>query len=165
MKNKIVVLLIMFLSFIIPVSAQENINGAPISKFKELENSSSRVEINSVDENNEFLGNSKFQILDENGFLEYEFYIKDEAFVIEGLEEGTYYLSQADISDTYEYNPEKIKFEVSNSIVRLDFQNTKKVGITGAMSSNSILLIFMGMLDLTILIGVFAYVRKNKIKK
>ena len=45
MKNKIVVLLVMFLSFIIPVSADENINGAPISKYKESENSINRIEI------------------------------------------------------------------------------------------------------------------------
>lgn len=165
MKNKILIILIITFSFIIPVSADENIIGAPKSKYEESENSINKIEVQNLNEENEFVGNSKFQILDENGFLEYEFYISDEPYIIDGLSKGTYYLSQIDVSENYEYNPKKLKFEVSDSVVKLDFQNLKKQGITGAMSSNSILLISMGMLNLTILIGVFAYVRKNKTQK
>ena len=162
--KKFIVLLIMFL-FVTPVLAESGIEGVEKSKYETTDKSYNRVEIKNISEDNDYLEGSKFQIQDENGIVLYEFTTSKSIFVVDGLEKGDYYLVQTDVLSNYKLNTEKMSFSVGDSVVNLSFINKNVEALPGTMSSINILMIFMGMLDITILVGVTVYVKKSKIKK
>ena len=165
MKIKRIIILLVALLFVTPVFAEGSIKGIEKSKYETTDNSYNRVEIKNVNEDNDYIEGSKFQIQDENGIVLYEFTTPKNIFVVEGLEKGNYYLVQTNVLSSYTLNTEKMLFSVKDDIVYLNFINKNVEILPGSMTSLSILIIFMGMLDITILIGVIVYVKKNKIKQ
>ena len=163
MKFKKVIFALLLLSFVF-VNVKAEITGSPISRYEEGE-SENIVKVKNLSETNEYIGGSVVQIQDENGFILYEFTTPKEEYVVEGLNEGKYYLVQTAVQDEYELNNNKVSFNVTSGTTEVEILNERSIVMPGNMSSNSILLISMAMLDITIIIGVIVYVKKNKIKQ
>lgn len=161
--RRIIFLLISVVLMLEKINAVENIIGSPKSQYEKKEEKI--VEIKNVTSQSEFIQGSVIQIQDENGFVIYEFTTPKESYIIEGLDNGKYYLVQLSTPEGYELNLEKKEFEISDENTEVEILNNESVTLPGNMSSNSVLLISMAMLDITIIIGVIVYVKKSKIKK
>ena len=156
-KKRIIFLLVLFL-IITPIMAEE------IDDNKEND-IQSIVKIKNINKENEYVSGSVLQIQNENGFVLQEFTSSREDFVLENLEEGKYYLVQLSAPNEYDLNPNKVEFSVKEGTTEVQIINERSIILPGDMSANSILLISMAMLDITIIIGVIVYVKKNKIKQ
>ena len=164
MKLKRVVVLLIVLFLPIFASAENSITGTELKKYKEGTDSDSRVEIKNIDTNNEYVLGSKFQIWDENGFVEFEFESTNDSYVIEGLDAGVYYLVQIDASEKYIFNSNKIKFEVKDEVLKIEFKNEIKKTSNTDVSPIGILIVLIGMVNVSLLVGISVYVKKRKAK-
>lgn len=164
MKIRKVILFLLAFLVIRGANAADKITGTPISKY-EGTSKESVVEIKNITSEKEIISGSVMQIQDENGFVLYEFTMPKEAYVIEGLSEGKYYLVQLSVPDEYDINSNKVSFTVDSEKTEVEMLNDRSIILPGDMSSNSILLISVAMLNITIIIGVFVYVKKSKAKK
>lgn len=165
MKLKKIMVVIIMLMFMPVALAKGDITGIEKNKYEINDNSSNRVEIENVNDNKGYVEGSKFQIQDENGIVLFDFTTSNDAFVVDGLEEGNYYLVQTSVSSTYVLNPKKMSFKVKDDVVKLKFVNSRNQAPKVNFSSTITLLEFMGALDIAILIGVIIYVKNNKSKK
>lgn len=91
----------------------------------------------------------------------------DEAYVIEGMPNGTYYLVETLAPKGYVLNKEKVKFVVdgNKSIVEVEMKNELEVEVPDTLSSRSALLVAISMFDIALGIGILTYVKKNKIEE
>ena len=165
MKLKRLFIVIIMLIFMGKVLADDSINGVPKSEYKNTIFSHNRVEISVLDENDKYIRDSKIQIQDKEGSIIYEFETTNDAFVIERLEEGIYYLVQVNVPSGYELNSNKIKFEVKDSVVNLELKNKKSIINKSSINASYTMLYFMAMLDITIGLGILGYVKSKKVKK
>ena len=158
MKVKRIILLLVLFLIITPIRAEEIADNQ--------ENDTQRiVKIKNINKEDEYVSGSVLQIQNENGFILQEFTSSREDFVLENLEEGKYYLVQLSAPNEYDLNPNKVEFSVKEGTTEVQIINERSIILPGDMSANSILLISMAMLDITIIIGVIVYVKKNKIKQ
>lgn len=124
-----------------------------------------KVEISNIDSaTKEFIIGSKFQIQDENGNVLHEWESTAEAYVIDDLGEGKYYLVQIEVPDEYKLLEEKIEFLIENESLQLEISNELIKEEKKVLGSNSILL-SVAMFDLALGIGIATYVKKNKTTK
>lgn len=158
MKVKRIILLLVLFLIITPIRAEE------IADNQEND-TQSIVKIKNINKEDEYVSGSVLQIQNENGFILQEFTSSREDFVLENLEEGKYYLVQLSAPNEYDLNPNKVEFSVKEGTTEVQIINERSIILPGDMSANSILLISMAMLDITIIIGVIVYVKKNKIKQ
>ena len=158
MNLKKVILVLTLLLIIYPINAEESSN--LVQDNLEIENV---LKIKNITQNNEYIVGSVLQVQDENGFVVEQFTTSNDEYTIEGIEEGTYYLVQISVPNEYDLNSNKVKFNVTDNINEVEIINHRSIILPGDMSANSILLISMAMLDITIIIGVIVYVKKNKI--
>lgn len=161
MKFRKIVLILSLIVMSKSIYALEDITGVPSSKFENNDNVNI-VKIKNLTKENEYIEGSKFQIQDENGFVIFEYDTPKEEYIVKGLTPGKYYLTQVDVPDEYDLNYSKVSFEVIEGINEVQFLNQRSIILPGDMSSNSILLISIAMLNITIIIGVFIYVKKFK---
>lgn len=165
MKLKRLLIAIVMFAFVGSIYAESEVQGFPKSEYEDTIFSHNRVEISNKNEDGEYIKDSKIQIQDEEGKVIYEFSTPKEDYVIERLEEGTYYLVQTSVPADYELNSNKIKFEVNNSVVNLEIVNKKTPQKNEAMTPGNTMLLFMAMLNITIGLGILGYVKSKKIKK
>ena len=121
--------------------------------------------------NQEELPGAKLRILDENKELlmdpegnPYEWVSTEEPHYIDGLAPGIYYLEEVYAPEGYVLSNELVEFEVKDdgSITEVIMYNDLEVEVPDTLSSRSILLLFIGMIDIALGIGILLYVKKNK---
>lgn len=190
MKKKIVLLLILcFTVFCTRVKAlkydnlslglKEYIKNQILETFNEKSNSSainsssantykSSVKITNTDfyDNMPVLGNS-FKIEDSLGNTVKEFSLTTDSLVINDLSPGKYYLVETNVEDGYVLNNDKIEFAVSysNEEINVNMTNHIDVSVPNTGASRSALLLSIAMFDIAIGIGIFTYVKKNKVEE
>lgn len=126
------------------------------------------VEVSNIDlENNKELAGSKLQIQDKDGKVIEEWKTTNKKYIIEDLEEGTYYLLVVSTLEDYEVKNDKIEFVVNSEKEKIEVkvENVAIVKVPDSLSSGSILLLTIAMLDIAIGIGIIVYVKQNKIKE
>ena len=160
MNFKKVILVLILLLIIFPINAEESSDLTEDNQ--EIE---TVLKIKNITKDNEYIVGSVLQIQDENGFVIDQFTTSSEEYTIENIEDGTYYLVQISVPNEFDLNPDRISINISEGINNAEILNERSIILPGDMSSNSILLISMAMLDITIVIGVIVYVKKNKVKK
>ena len=158
-KKKILITIVLSFMFLTTINAKE-IEVYKLSEY-ELEDEA-KVQVSMIDSSGKPIKGAKLKILDSSKkpVVEWESY--DEAAIITNLEEGIYFLSQEDVPEGYEKVEEEIKFEVLDSPVSLELVSAEEYYVPGTMSSNSVLMIFIGMFDVALGIGILVYVKKNK---
>lgn len=109
------------------------------------------------------LDENKEPLKDESGNL-YEWVSTDEPHYIEGLPAGKYYLQELIAPEGYVLSDEIVEFEVKEdgSITEVIMENDLQVEVPDTLSSRSILLLVIGMIDIALGIGILLYVKKNK---
>ena len=159
MKRKFIIVLVLFFLFLANISAKE----VEVYKLSEYDlEDELKVQVSMVDGSGKPIKDAKLEVLDESQKKVIEWKSYDEAVIITNLEEGVYYLVQSSVPEGYEKIEDKIKFEVSDSDVFLELVSAEEFYVPGTMSSNSVLLIFIGMFDIALGIGILVYVKKNK---
>ena len=110
------------------------------------------------------LNENKEAILDEEGNSLYEWVSGEEPHYIYGLQPGKYYLEEVISPEGYVLSNELVEFEVKNdgTITEVIMENDLEVEVPDTLSSRSILLLFIGMIDIALGIGILLYVKKNK---
>ena len=163
-KNIIITIIISF-CFIINVHAKNYV----VTKGKDYVATAfsyNRVKIVNLIENTDlYLEGSLFEITKEDGEVFASFTSFNDTAIIEGMEEGKYYLVQKDVPKGYKLNTEKIEFTVESSPVDLKVVNLKESVLPGEIDSSTALIIFIGMVDISIGIVMLIYVKKSKNKR
>lgn len=110
---------------------------------------------------------SKLSIEDEEGNTLYDWESKEEEFIITDLDEGTYYLVVLSVPEGYEVKEEKIEFTVDYDLdeIEVKVENNVVVAVPNTLSSGSILLLSIAMIDIAIGIWIIVYVKKSKVKE
>ena len=110
------------------------------------------------------LNENKEVIMDEEGNPLYEWVSTDEPHYIEGLPAGKYYLEEVIAPEGYVLSNELVEFEVKDdgSITEVVMENDLEVEVPDTLSSRSMLLLVIGMIDIALGIGILLYVKKNK---
>lgn len=126
------------------------------------------VKISNIDSSTgKLLAGSKLQIQDEDGEILYEWITTEEEYIIDDLEEGKYYLVVLNPAEGYESENEKIEFAVDydEGELKIEVENVPVVKVPNTLSSSSILLLSVAMIDIAIGIWIIVYVKKNKVKE
>lgn len=113
------------------------------------------------------LAGSKLQVQDEEGTVLYEWESTKKSYLIENLEEGTYYLIIVSTPEGYEVENQKLEFivEASEEEIVLKVENSVVEEKPDVFSCSTILLLSILMIDIAIAIWIIIYVKKNKIKQ
>ena len=167
MSKKIILVLIIFMLFIVGAKAEDaSLDEIVVSKKSEYLNtifSYNRVEVDFLDEDDDsFVAGALLKITDKDGNTVVEWESSDETMVIEGLTTGVYYLSEVKAPDKYKQAEDKVKFEVGGDVVMLELSNLKERKLATSLSASMLLMIFMGMFDTALGIGMFVYAKKAK---
>lgn len=111
------------------------------------------------------LDENKEVIVDENGNALYEWVSGDKPHYIYGLPVGKYYLKEVKSPEGYALSEEIVAFEVKGdgTVTEVTMENALEVPVPDTLSSKSVLLIFIGMFDVALGIGILLYVKKNKV--
>ena len=126
------------------------------------------VKISNIDSSTgKLLAGSKLQIQDEDGEILCEWVTTEEEYIIDDLEEGKYYLVVLNSAEGYESKNEKIEFAVNydEEELKIEVENVPVVKVPDTLSSGSILLLSIAMIDIAIGIWIIVYVKKNKVKE
>lgn len=109
------------------------------------------------------LDGNKEPLMDPEG-KPYEWVSTEEPHYIEGLAPGIYYLEEVYAPEGYVLSNELVEFEVKDdgSITEVVMENDLEVEVPDTLSSRSILLLAIGMIDIALGIGILLYVKKNK---
>lgn len=104
-------------------------------------------------------------IVDENGKAIYEWVSGEEPHYIYGLPVGKYYLKEVKSPEGYALSEEIVAFEVKGdgTVTEVIMENALEVKVPDTLSSRSVLLLFIGMIDIALGIGILLYVKKNKV--
>ena len=118
------------------------------------------------------LPGAQLQITDENGNViilngeELKWVSTEEAHVIEGLGQGTYYIVETTAPDGYTLNEEKVKFTIDeDGVISGDtvMYNTPIVDVPSTLSVQSILITLAGIVFVGLGVGLYFYgVKKQK---
>lgn len=144
----------------------------------EMKNKKNVVEISKISiVNGKLLPGASLQIEDKDGNIvkfctdekgnknvECKWISTDKKFVINGMPYGTYYLVEVNAPEGYVLNTEKVKFDVNQDleIVKVEMRNGLEVEVPDTLSSSSVLLLTIAMLDIFIGIGVIVYIKKYR---
>ena len=126
------------------------------------------VKISNIDSSTgKLLAGSKLQVQDEDGEILYEWVTTEEEYIIDDLEEGKYYLVVLNPAEGYESENKKIEFTVDydEEELKIEVENVPVVKVPDTLSSGSILLLSIAMIDIAIGIWIIVYVKKNKVKE
>lgn len=105
---------------------------------------------------------------DEDGkSMECRWVSSDEAYEIEGMPSGTYYLVEIVAPEGFVLSEEKVKFIVDGTtdVINVEMKNQLEVKVPDTLSSRSAFLLAMAMFDIALGIGIITYVKKNKIEQ
>lgn len=104
---------------------------------------------------------SKFKLLDEDDNVIAEWTTTKDAYSIDDLKKGKYYLIQTEVSGEYELNAERLEIEMTSDPLEISFENEISSKLTSVLSSDA-LLISVAMFDIAMGLGIGSYVKKNK---
>lgn len=132
-----------------------------------MTNKKSEVEISKQDATTgKELPGAKLKLTDEKGNVIEEWVSIDKPYVIKGLKDGKYKLTETIAPEGYTLSTKTVEFEVKEGKV------DKKVVMTNELTpvpstggSRSTLLLFVAMLDIALGIGIITYVRKNRLQQ
>lgn len=136
-----------------------------LSEEVTLVNNLNKVEIRKISAiDGSLLEGATLQIQTEDGEVIDEWKTTKEAYVIEGLENGTYYLVEISAPKGFELNKEKIKFVIDDktNIEYVVMVNELEVEVPNTLSSRSALLVVIAMFDIALGIGILSYVKNRK---
>ena len=104
----------------------------------------------------------KEKVLDECSWIS-----GDKPITILGLLNGKYYLKETIAPEGYTLNQEMVKFNINgkDEIVNVKMNNELIVEVPNTLSSKSVLLLSIAMIDIALGIGVLLYVKRNKIEE
>lgn len=126
------------------------------------------IKISNIDiSTNEQLVGSKLCIKDEKDDVVYEWKSTKETYIATDLKEGVYYLVVLNTPEGYEAKEEKIKFIVASGDEEKEIivENVPVVVVPDTLSSGTILLLSIAMIDIAIGIWIVIYVKNSKIKE
>lgn len=132
-----------------------------------MTNRQSEVEISKQDATTgKELPGATLKLTDEKGNVIEEWVSIDKPYVIKGLKDGKYKLTETIAPEGYTLSTKTVEFEVKEGKV------DKKVVMTNELTpvpstggSRSTLLLFVAMLDIALGIGIITYVRKNRLQQ
>jgi len=145
-----------------------------------MTNTKNRVVINKISMvDKKLLPGATLEIQDEEGKIvkyckddsgkniECKWVTDDEAYEIEGMPIGTYYLVETAAPKGYVLSKEKVKFVVDNAtpVIKVEMKNELEVEVPDTLSARSTLLLAIAMFDIALGIGIITYVKKNKVQE
>lgn len=126
------------------------------------------VKISNVEkETGKALVGANLQILDKDGKVVQEWKSEKKEYIIKDLKKGSYTLVVKKQVEGYESEKDKIEFDIdySENELNLQIESSKIIKTPNKLTSETIMLLSIAMVDIAILIWIIIYVKKNKVKE